>query len=334
MRKMSVHHLLSAVAALVLGGSFLVACGDGSGDSGGAGDPDLPDSVTVSHAMGETDVPTNPGTVVSVSTAFTDAFAALGSPVSLEARPSLMEDGAPWNGDNDDAEADETVTYDGASATLADDLSEQFAALDPDVIFAGWLPDEEAYEKLSAIAPTVGVVGDNTQSDDWREATSLAGELLGEDDEASSLIQDVEDRVADTTATYPGLEGATAVFGQISAQGTAVVTADNDPANRFLTDLGMVVPDEVKEASDDGSRAFISEENVHLLDTDFLAMWPYGVEPDTLSGWDDLTSVRNGSAFVIGDQADSMALSTPTVRSIPWSLEKLDPNFRIIDENR
>jgi iron complex transport system substrate-binding protein len=317
----------AALTGVFLAGSVLTGCGNETDDSDGS--QDKADEVTVTHSMGETKVPKDPETVISVSTAFTDAFSALGSPVTLEARASQMGDDAPWRGDTEPAE--DVTVYDGGSDTMVQDFAEEFAALDPDVIFAGWLPDEEAYDTLSDVAPTVAVVGDNTQSDDWRIATALSGEILGEEDNATSLIEDTETALSDTTDKFPGLDGATGVFGQASAQGTAVVTADNDPANRFLSDLGMVVPEEVKEASDDGSRAYISEENISLLDTDFLAMWPLGVQPDTLSGWDDLTSVKNDSVY-IADQAAAMALSTPTVLSVPWSLEQLEPNLKSVND--
>lgn len=172
-------------------------------------------------------------------------------------------------------------------------------------------------------------------SDDWREATTVAGDILGRSDDAKSLIEDAEQAFTDAKENHPALDGATGAFGQISEQGLAMVTGDADPANVFLTDLGIVIPEEIKAASLNGSRAFISEENTDLLNTDLLYMWSVGVEakdvPTTVKGWDQLTPVKNGTAF-LADTDAAMAISNPTILSVVWELEQLEDTFTALDD--
>ncbi|WP_420098754.1 ABC transporter substrate-binding protein [Corynebacterium sp.] len=322
-------HRHAAAGALLLTAVVLTSCStDDSADSDDGTAADTSDTISVTHSMGTTDVPTSPETVVSFSPAWTDAFSALGSPVSVEYRTEGYDADYPWAGND----SGEVRTY-SSSADGRGETSEDIAAVDPDVIFVSWVPDQATYDKLNAIAPTVAVVGDNTQGDDWREVTELAGEVLGKTDEAADLIREVDDKVTATKDAHPGLDGATAAFGQVSDQGLAVVTSDADPANEILTDLGMTIPEEIKDASQDGSRAFIAEENINLLNTDFLAMWAIGTDPSELDGWDQLTAVESGAAY-LPDGTAAMSLSQPTVKSVPWTLDVLDDNFTAVDEAR
>ncbi|MDN6259235.1 MAG: ABC transporter substrate-binding protein, partial [Corynebacterium sp.] len=163
--------------------------------------------------------------------------------------------------------------------------------------------------------------------------TELAGEILDKADEAAGLVDEVDARFDETKDAHPGLDGASAAFGQISEQGLAVVTDDKDPANGFLTDLGMSLPEDILAASNDGARAFIAEENISLLNTDFLAMWAIGIDPSDLEGWDQLTAVENGAAY-LPEATSALALSQPTVASVPWSLDELDDTFAAVDQVR
>ncbi|MGO3075305.1 hypothetical protein [Corynebacterium variabile] len=57
--------------------------------------------------MGTTEVPEDPGKIVSFSPSFTDVFSALGRPVDVEYRTDFYGEPGPWeNGDSG-----ETLTY-------------------------------------------------------------------------------------------------------------------------------------------------------------------------------------------------------------------------------
>jgi iron complex transport system substrate-binding protein len=325
----------TALAALSLTGGLLAACGnnDGSDDSADSSGKNSSSTsaasspVSVTHAMGTTEIPADPDKIVSFSSAFTDAFSALGDPVDVEYRSDYYHGAAPWEHDD----SGEVVSAPMAGTPDVEKIAQQ----DPDVIFAGYVPDKATYDRPNQIAPTVATVGGSTQTDDWREATTIAGEVLGKKDEAEKLVADADRAIDGVKDKYPALKGATGAFGQISDRGLAVVTGDQDPANRFLTDLGIVIPDNIKAASQDGARAFISEENTDLLNTDMLFMWPVGVPasevPAKVKGWNDLTAVKDGTAFLADDEA-ARALGTPTILAVTWALDKLDPTFSALQD--
>jgi iron complex transport system substrate-binding protein len=50
-----------------------------------------------------------------------------------------------------------------------------------------------------------------------------------------------------------------------------------------------------------------------------------------VKGWDQLTPVKNGTAF-LADTDAAMAISTPTILSVVWELEQLEDTFTVLDE--
>lgn len=327
MRTTPFRRLRTVAPALAVTAGLAVSLAACSGDSSpadktsGQGTGQDTETVQVTHTMGTTDIPRNPGKVLSLSPSFTDAFSALGRPVDVEFRSDFNKGTFPW--ENHDSR--DVVTYPMGSPDI-----EKIADAHPDVIFAGYLPDTASYDRLNAIAPTVGTVGGSLMSDDWRQSTKVAGEVIGKSGDADKLITAAEKAFTDTKAKYPALDGATGAFGQVSQQGLAVVTGDTDPANVFLSDLGVVIPDNIKAASQDGSRAFISPENSDLLNTDLLIMWPVGLSekdvPTKVKGWDQLTPVKKGTTF-FADNTSAGAINPPTILSVAWALTTLDPVF-------
>lgn len=185
---------------------------------------------------------------------------------------SQFSDGLPWTPEGKDV-AGETVPVTVSSADLVSTLGlEAVADRNPDVIFAGYLPEQETYDKLAAIAPIVATVGEG-MVDDWREATTVAGEIVDKEEDAADAI----------------------------------------------------------EGTDSGRGRAVSAENIDMLDVDFLALWISGETPDDLPGWSDLHAVERGSAPQL-DTVASTALGAPSVLSIPWVLDQLDPYLAALQE--
>ncbi|WP_066587409.1 MULTISPECIES: ABC transporter substrate-binding protein [Corynebacterium] len=317
---------MSAVTALACAVTLAACSGDtdnpdssgSSGDNGGGDNG----TVAVAHAYGTTDVPTNPDRVLSFSQNWTDAFAELGSPVDVQVVNSTAKEGAPWSPDA----AGETVDVTATSADLITTMGmEAIAQKDPDVIFAGYVPDRETYDALNAVAPTVATVGDG-KIDDWRKVTTTAGDILGEKDKASELVSSVDADMDATKNSYPALQGSTFAYAAYRAQAFSVITSPQDAANVFFTDLGMVSTADQLSGTETARGVSVSAENLDTLDVDLLALWLTGDKPETLAGWADLRAVKRGSVAEL-DTAAATALAGPTVRSIPWILDQLDPYF-------
>lgn len=316
----------ATLLALSLAGTS--ACASAESDSGSSGDG-AGETITVEHAQGKTEVPVKPERIVSLDQTWSDALGELDVDLAMAMHAKQLDSGGPWAS----WKAEQEVTYDGLSAsnTTADHL-EEISAAEPDLILAGYLPDEKTYDRLSEIAPTVGVIGDGVVND-WRETTKIAGEIVAQKDQAEELVSDVEAQITKTREDHPGLKGATGVFGQVSANGLAAATDEADPANKFLSDLGIVIPDDIQAAGGDEGRAFISPEKIDLLNTDLMIMWPIDTDPTEITGWDKLSPVQNDT-YVTADVVSATAMSTPTVTSVPWALEELAPVFTRIDDLR
>lgn len=317
-----VSRTLSAVTA-VFCAVTLAACSDGSGTSDASGTDG--GTVTVTHAYGSTDVPSSPTRVLSFSQNWTDAFAELGSPVSTQVVNTTAKDGAPWSPDP----AGETVDVTATSADLITTMGmEAIAQKDPDVIFAGYVPTQETYDALNAIAPTVATVGDG-KIDDWRKVTTAAGEILGVPDKAADAISAADSAMEQTRERYPALKGSTFAYAAYRAQSFSVITSPQDAANVFFTDLGMVSGSDHLAGTETARGVAVSAENIDSLDVDLLALWLTGEKPEGLVGWSDLTAVKHGSVAEL-DTTAATALAGPTVRSIPWTLDQLDPYFAAV----
>ncbi len=67
---------------------------------------------------------------------------------------------------------------------------EEVAALEPDLILGAWqIASQNDYDTISAVAPTIGPLGD-TGVDRWDEQVRVLGEVLGRTDDAERIIAD------------------------------------------------------------------------------------------------------------------------------------------------
>ncbi|WP_297004190.1 ABC transporter substrate-binding protein, partial [uncultured Corynebacterium sp.] len=314
----------SALATALICALGMASCSDadGSGDGGAAA------TVPVTHAFGTTEVPVHPGHALSFSRTWTDAFAELGEPVATQVVNGQFSDGVPWapEGTGGTSVAGETVPVTVTSADLVTTFGmEAVADKNPDVIFAGYLPDRETYDRLAAIAPTVATVGDG-MVDDWREVTTTAGRIVDREEDAASAIAAVDRAMGGVGQRYPAVEGASFVYAAYRAKSFTVITSPADASNRFFSDLGMVSAADRVRGTESGRGKVVSAENTDMLDVDLPVLWISGETPDDLPGWSDLRAVRRGSDPQL-DTVAATALGAPSVLSIPWVIDQLDPYF-------
>ena len=64
-----------------------------------------------------------------------------------------------------------------------------------------------------------------------------------------------------------------------------------------------------------------------------LLSWPTGADPADAQGWNELEPVKNDTVFS-ADFITANAIGTPTVQSVPWALEQLEPTLQRLDEVR
>ncbi|SOD66096.1 iron complex transport system substrate-binding protein [Streptomyces zhaozhouensis] len=281
----------------------LAACGDDSDSAGSEGSDDGSGggSRTVETAMGPVEVPEDPERVVVLDTAELDTAITLGVvPVGAVQADATREflDYLPQ---------DQLSDVRNVGNIAAPNL-EAIHELDPDLIIGSKVRDEQSYDELSAIAPTVF---SETVGAPWKENFLMHAEALGRSAEAEEVVAAYETRVAEVTEALGGPEAAAAtevsMLRFIDGGNTRLYGRENY-IGTVLADLGLGRPAVVDDATD-GFAVEVSPEQVDQADGDVIYYSSYG-DPDA-SGedaavggplWEDLTAVRENRAFPVNDQ--------------------------------
>jgi iron complex transport system substrate-binding protein len=315
--------LLAAVAVLVS------ACGsddEAGAPSTGASSGAFP--VTLTQKTGEVTVKAPPERVVALDFPSADAALALGANVVGMYEVSYVKGGIQeWTKAKLGGQTPELLNTDKGFPL------EKIAALRPDLILGTntYPLVEDAYDKLSAIAPTITHV-DAPGVDSWQTGTLQVGKALGKEDEAKRLIADAEAKVAAAKADHPEFAGKSlAFFNYVAGDGLYAVSADTDFSIKFLTELGFsgVAPEIAKLKSSDG-RALVSPERYRLLDAGIVI----GTSPDPqaleqLHGdplFQRVPAVSDGHWVGLGI-GPATAMAFPSVLSVPYAVDALVPEL-------
>ncbi|WP_336659605.1 iron-siderophore ABC transporter substrate-binding protein [Leucobacter sp. USHLN153] len=324
---------LGGVAVFAL---LLTGCAGSSNAAEGSGaTEDSADAgafpVTIEHALGETTIEAQPERPAAVGWGSADVSIALGFvPVGMPEQAYGDTDGdnlLEWVRDAiDEAGAEVPPLYSEVDGVPF----EAIADTEPDVVLAAnsGLSDQD-FSTLSEIAPTVAYP-DQPYGTGWRETTELVGKALGKETEAKDLVAEAEQTISDALAEHPDLEGKTAMVAWVDAQdlGKIQVYTPADTRVQFLEDLGFTIAPGVVELSEnqDGFVFSISAEEADKLDADLAIMFVQGGDLSTMEK-DPLLSkipaVANGTVALINDEDLLMALSSPSVLSIPWAIDEL-----------
>ncbi|WP_153392566.1 ABC transporter substrate-binding protein [Ornithinicoccus halotolerans] len=251
---------LGAVLALTLaacGGSATdSADGSSEGDAGG----ESTESVTVEHAMGSTEVPCTPQTVVTLGQGQTDSVLAMG------VTPAGVVE--PWTDDWYPYLPDEVEQAEVLGTELEPDL-ERIAALQPDLILGSKLRHEAFYSQLSEIAPTVF---SETIGVAWKDNVSLWAEALCRPEEGERVLSAYEERAA---ALSDKLADANQTDTEVS-----IVRFMPDQVRIYLTGfpgsvvrdagLGRPEPQQVEDWESSEQLIEISEERIPEMDGDVI----------------------------------------------------------------
>ncbi len=312
---------------------LLAACGSDSSDSAVPADtapatdsaPITPladdDPVafprTVEHAMGATDIASQPERVVVLDTGELDSVTAFGiTPVGAVSAP--VEDGLL---DYLQADTEDTQLV----GTISDVNLEAVAALQPDLILSSKLRHEDIYDELSRIAPTVftetvGVV--------WKDNLAVHAEALGLEAEAEEMLEQYEQRADELGAALKSdegepptisvvrfLPGATRLYQKASFIGTV------------LADVGLPRPpsQDVEDFA-----AEISAEQLEQADADIIFTTHYGPIDDTTKNeltsnplWENLTAVQSGAVYEVPDDHWMLGIGIRAANLVLDDLERL-----------
>jgi iron complex transport system substrate-binding protein len=273
--------------------------------------------VTIDHEFGNTTIPSRPQRVLTVGFNEQDFALAFGvEPVGVREFLGYDAPKRPW--------APESVRGKAIPTVGANELNfEKIAGLRPDLILGiNSYIDKAAYQKLSAIAPTVAQSGDVAQgATTWENQTLTTGKALGETAKAQQIVARTRKAFADARKANPSFDGKSAAFGLgSSASGSYSLGAD-DYRTGWLTDLGFTVPQKGQDVS--------FEKFSDVFDTDVVLA--EGFDDKTLARplVRKLPAVREGRFVELGafDQDFAAALGFNSPLSIPYLLKVAVPRL-------
>jgi iron complex transport system substrate-binding protein len=278
--------------------------------------------VTISHVFGETTVPEPPKRVVSAGFTGQDDLLALGVvPIAI----------TNWFGDQPFAVWPWAREKLGNAKPVVLNLDngiqvQQIARLKPDLIVATDAGvDEDTYQKLSAIAPTIPQSDGYAFFEPWKEQATAIGQAVFQPDRIKSLINGVDQGFAGVADKYPQFKNKKVLLLQGKLHQENVV-ATIGWRTEFLTRMGLAVADSINTFAVDQLRAFIPRDKINpVLGAAELLIWTTDDENDqtALLANPDVAALRERSVFTTKDQAGAIAFASPL--SFPLVADQLPP---------
>jgi iron complex transport system substrate-binding protein len=313
--------------AAALAATALLAAGCSSDDDEDAGPASSSGAfpVTVETAFGDVTIEQEPTRVVALGWSDAETALALGvQPVGASDWLGFGGEGVgPWvEGRYDEApELIETL----------EPSYEAIAALEPDLILdTRGSGEQERYDLLSAIAPTVGIPeGAENYLTTWQQQLELVGQALGKDDEAAALQDEVDQAFADAVAANPGFGGTAVAVGAYTSEGFGAYVRGDSRVD-FMEQLGFTNKQEIQDLAGESFFVPISEEQVPLLDAPLTVVFPIFVDAAQITAnplWQTLGSVQQGHAVVLDDVQLVNAFSSGSALGTLWALENTVPLF-------
>ncbi|QJW35644.1 iron-siderophore ABC transporter substrate-binding protein [Cellulosimicrobium protaetiae] len=323
---------LAAVSALAVLALAACSSGDGSGDDADQGDPSASGTegaeafpVTIPTAFGDVEIPEEPTRVVALGWGDAETALALGvQPVGASDWLAFGGDGVgPWLADAY-TESPEII------GTLEPSY-EQIAVLDPDVILdTKSSGDPERYERLSEIAPTIGIPeGGEAYLTPMEDQVGMIAAALGRSDAGEQLLAEVDDAFAAARDEHPEFDGKTAVIGSYWAEGFGAYVSTS-ARGEFIQGLGFSTKPEIDEAAGEEFSANLGTENVDLLDADLTVIQPIGftaADVEALPIFQTVPSVADGRYVVFDDEDLSSAFSLGTPTAVIYAIDNVVPLF-------
>ncbi|QYM76248.1 iron-siderophore ABC transporter substrate-binding protein [Leucobacter luti] len=296
--------------------------------------------VTITHALGETTIESEPQRVVTLGWAAEDAVVALGVvPVAVPSYGwGADEDGyLPWFRDAvEDMGAPLPETLD-AEERSGEVNFEQILGLAPDVILAPFSGiSSEDYQRLAQIAPTVAYA-EQPWASNWQDLTHTVGVALGRTEQAEKLLESTEKLFAKHAAEHPEFDGVRLAYGMGLTDGSTDLTFyfPADPRVEFVEALGFRTPQSILDFAERSTLGSSDSVSVELLneydDVDVFLAWAGNEEDAQRTVGNPVVRlwgpVADGKDLVLTEPSLVWATSSPTALNIPWALDTLVPEL-------
>lgn len=269
--------------------------------------------LTVSTKYGDITLDSRPERVVALDYSAADDLVALGiTPVGVATDPSKVESDMPWLASDikDAANSDIAPMYEANVETVAN--------LDPDLIVGGTYnaKDKDAYDKLSAVAPTL--IPDMAGKGSWQDRLTATAAAFGATDKAGKLIAETEATYKAAGEKVPGIGDKTVSYYQFTGE-------KFNPGGPEVFELfGMKPTVGMQE------KTRLSMENAQGADADLIVIWATGDDgPEILEktpAFANLPAVKKGNLMFTTPQT-KYAFDRPGILSLQWFLDEVTPTI-------
>ncbi len=259
--------------------------GDSSGTADNSGDDQTDSAVTVTDMTGREITLDEPATrVVALTPADCEILFAIGAGDALVGRGEYCDYPAEV--------ADVPAVNSGSETNI-----EQILALEPQVLLMATMAQTEEQVQQLEDAGVHVVVSDAQDIAGTYDAIEMIGALMGRDDAAASLVEEMKDSFADLSSKATG-DGSKSIYFEVSPLEYGLWTAG---ANTFMDEVADMLG--VANCFDDvDGWGSISEEQVLERDPDYIMTitmyYGEGPTPDeeivSRPGWENVTAVKNG----------------------------------------
>jgi iron complex transport system substrate-binding protein len=266
--------------------------------------------VTITHVFGETTIPEPPKRVVSAGFTGQDDLLALGVvPVAV----------TNWFGDQPFGVWPWAQPKLGNTKPVVLNLDngiqvQRIAALKPDLIVATDAGlDQDTYQKLTAIAPTLPQSDGNAFFEPWKDQATAIGQAVFQLGQIKSLVNGVDKSFAAIADKYPQFKNKRAVLLQGKLHQDNVV-ATTGWRTEFLTQMGLAIAESITSLAVDQQRAFIPRDKIKsVLGAADLLIWMTECDQDQaeLVVNPDVATLESRSVFTTKDQAGAIAYASP-----------------------
>jgi iron complex transport system substrate-binding protein len=204
---------------------------------------------------------------------------------------------------------------------------DRIAGLRPDLIVATDAGvDADTYQKLSAIAPTVAQSGGDAFFEPWKDQAGVIGEAVYQAEQMKSLVAAVDQKFTDAGKKYPQFNGKKVLMLQGALHQDNVVATVSGWRTEFLTQMRLVVADNIGNFTVDPQRAFIPRKQIRdVLGAVDVLIWMTNTDGDRLALLADpgVAALGARNVFTTKDQAGALAYASPL--SYPLVADQLPP---------
>lgn len=319
--------LVAATAALLA----LSACSSDSSEdpettsgdaTGGESDGAFP--ATVTTAFGDVTIPEQPERIVALG--WGDAETAL----ALGFQPVGASDWLEFGGEGVGPWAEGLYETPPEIIATLEPSFEAIGSLEPDLILdVKSSGDQDRYDRLSQIAPTVGVpAGGESYLTTTEAQVEMIAAALGVPEKGEELLANVDTAFEEAAQAHPDWAGKTVTAATKTSEGWGAYIEDSARV-QFLERLGFAHSPTIAElpANAGGFSVDISSEQLDLLDADLIVAFPIYLETTEITEdplWQQVPAVADGRAIVVdGDLSDAYSLGSAL--SIEYAIDNLTP---------